>query len=157
MANNKVKHSFKSDITTVENTTILHGQNESLAMFICRRLGIRTTHAREFITLSLANALLMDRKQQDYGPHNISKAGAFGCLLRASDKFERLFNLYKSGRTRRAKEEPIHDSFRDVANYMIIALLVELNRWPNEQINLPELKDTKVCKSEDSPKPTLTK
>lgn len=96
------------------------------------KLALKTQHAKEFLRFALANALLMDRKQQDYGPRNISKGGTFGCVLRASDKFERLFTLYQSGRRKRAINESIEDTFRDISNYMIIALMVEGGKWANE-------------------------
>lgn len=104
----------------------------SLRHDIWETLGIETEHAKEFLRYSLANARLMDRKQRDYGPRNISKGGTFGCVLRASDKFERLFTLYQSGRRKRAINESIEDTFRDISNYMIIALMVEGGKWSNE-------------------------
>ncbi len=65
---------------------------------------------------------LLIEKQKDYGPQNILKFGEFGCLVRASDKVERLINLMKS------KEDPRHeaieDSWKDLRNYAQIALMV---------------------------------
>lgn len=116
--------SFKQDLDTVEKSS-------EQVLDVCNRLGIKTQAARNFVIIALANAQLMDRKQQDYGSRNITKGGVFGCILRASDKFERLFNLYNKRRAK-AVNEPIIDSFRDVGNYMIIALMLENGRWPNE-------------------------
>lgn len=94
-------------------------------------LGLQTQAAREFTRISLANALLMDRKQLDYGPENISKFGTFGVVVRMTDKFERLRELFnKGGRRRKAINESIEDTFRDVSNYAIIALMVERGLWP---------------------------
>jgi hypothetical protein len=98
---------------------------------IVEKLGIKTQAARTFLELSLANVLLMDVKQQDYGSANISKFGAHGCVIRMSDKFERLVHLYKSKR-RKPQNESLIDSFRDLSNYAIIATQCELNLWPNE-------------------------
>ena len=65
---------------------------------------------------------LMIAKQRDYGPHNILDFGELGCLIRANDKVRRLDNLYRG---RRAPEnEPLMDSWRDLANYAIIARMV---------------------------------
>jgi hypothetical protein len=94
-------------------------------------LGIKTHAAKTFLRIALENAILMDRKQLDYGPRNISKGGIFGCLLRASDKFERLFHLFESNR-KRAVNESIEDSFRGISNYMIIAIMLSNKEWPSE-------------------------
>jgi hypothetical protein len=94
-------------------------------------LGLKTLAAKECLRVALANILLIDRKQQDYGPHNIASAGAFGCAVRLNDKSQRLLYLYAHGRRRKAIHESIEDSFRDACNYGIIASVVELGRWPN--------------------------
>lgn len=96
------------------------------------KLGLKTKAAREFLCLALANVMLMDRKQQDYGSTNISGFGTFGVVVRMNDKMERLKSLYNKGKRRKAVNESIKDTFRDVSNYATIALMVELGRWPNE-------------------------
>jgi len=95
-------------------------------------LGIKTEAAKTFVHFALANALLMDRKQQDYGPRNISGFGTFGVTVRMNDKMERLKTLFNRGRRARAVNESIEDTFRDISNYAIIALMIERNEWPNE-------------------------
>jgi len=95
------------------------------------KLGIETSAARLFLAIALENVLLMDAKQKDYGSANIRKGGTFGCVLRSSDKFERLFNLFNN-RRRKAVNESIIDSFRDISNYMNIAIMLEKGQWPNE-------------------------
>ena len=98
---------------------------------VCKALEIDTDAGKTFVRFCLANAMLMNRKQKDYGPRNISQGGTYGCLIRMSDKISRIFNLYnKQGCKRRAINESIEDSFRDIANYSIIALMVENNQWP---------------------------
>lgn len=84
---------------------------------------------REFISISLENACLFDKKQKDYGPRNISDFGVFGCVLRINDKVNRLKTLLGTKR-RKPRNESIEDSFRDNANYSIIALMVERGVWP---------------------------
>lgn len=98
---------------------------------ICGKLNINTAAGRESVRYALANCILVERKQLDYGPHNISKFGAYGCLLRMSDKLERLIHLMKN-RRKRATNESIQDSYRDLSNYAIIALMCEDNKWPRE-------------------------
>ena len=71
------------------------------------------------------------KKQQDYGPHNISAApgGAVnGLLVRMNDKMERLKNLYYSDRE--VQNESLEDSFLDLANYAVICLMVQRGKWP---------------------------
>jgi Nucleotide modification associated domain 1 len=74
---------------------------------------------------------LLITKQADYGPGNINNAfgGPInGLLVRIGDKFERLKNLYKG--SKKPQHEPIEDSFKDMANYAVIALMIERGKWP---------------------------
>lgn len=70
------------------------------------------------------------KKQIDYGPLNIWNApgGATnGLMVRMSDKLERLKNLiYKKIEP---NNESLEDSFVDIANYAIIALMVQRGVW----------------------------
>lgn len=93
-------------------------------------LGLKTSAGREALKITLENIVLLDGKQQDYGSKNISEFGAYGCVVRMSDKFERLKNLYKN-RKKRVVNESIRDSFRDFSNYGIIALMCETGKWPD--------------------------
>ncbi len=70
--------------------------------------------------------LLID-KQRDYGPGNILKFGEFGCLVRASDKLERLINLMDSDRE--PQNESIEDTWKDLRNYAQIAVMVRRNKF----------------------------
>ena len=74
---------------------------------------------------------LLITKQADYGPGNINNAfgGPInGLLVRIGDKFERLKNLFKHDTT--PKYESIEDSFKDMANYAVIALMIQRGTWP---------------------------
>jgi len=74
---------------------------------------------------------LLITKQADYGPGNINNAfgGPInGLLVRIGDKFERLKNLFKNGS--QPKYESIEDSFKDMANYAVIALMIQRGTWP---------------------------
>ena len=74
---------------------------------------------------------LLITKQKDYGPGNINHAygGPInGLLVRIGDKFERLKNLY--GNDIEPNHESTEDSLKDLANYAIIALMVEQGLWP---------------------------
>ena len=83
------------------------------------------------LTKELTDLLLS--KHKDYGPKNISQApgGAInGLRVRMHDKLARINNLVDSGAT--PEHESLEDSFKDMANYAIIGLLVLRNRWDNE-------------------------
>jgi hypothetical protein len=68
----------------------------------------------------------MDRKQMDYGSGNISAFGEFGVLVRMNDKIERLKHLNKMPNP---KNESIEDSYMDLSNYAIIAMMIRRNIW----------------------------
>jgi hypothetical protein len=83
-------------------------------------------------TFSEAVRVLLD-KHDDYGPKNIanSPGGALnGLRVRIHDKTARINHLIDSGSD--AKNEPLRDSFLDLANYAIIAMLVLDGKWPND-------------------------
>jgi len=71
---------------------------------------------------------LWKTKQHDYGPRNISKFGEFGCVVRASDKMERLINLH--GKECSAANEPYIDTWKDLLGYAVIALTILSGQWP---------------------------
>jgi hypothetical protein len=76
---------------------------------------------------------LLLKKHKDYGPKNISQApgGAVnGLRVRMHDKLARINNLFDSGAA--PENESFEDSFKDMANYAIIGLLVLRGRWDND-------------------------
>jgi len=75
---------------------------------------------------------LLLSKHKDYGPRNISDApgGAInGLRVRMHDKLARINNLYDSIRDMAPEHESFEDSFKDMANYAIIGLLVLRGKW----------------------------
>ena len=69
-------------------------------------------------------------KHKDYGPRNIADAPGGpinGLRVRIHDKVARINNLIDSGNSPR--NESFEDSFKDLANYAIIALLVLRDKW----------------------------
>jgi|Wag4MinimDraft_6_1082665.scaffolds.fasta_scaffold00151_15 hypothetical protein len=75
---------------------------------------------------------LLLSKHKDYGPKNIASApgGAInGLRVRIHDKTARINNLYDSIRDMAPEHESFEDSFKDLANYAIIALLVLRGKW----------------------------
>ena len=76
-------------------------------------------------------AELLIRKHKDYGPSNINASpyGPIqGLVVRMWDKVARIVNLTKQDRE--AVNEPLEDSFKDLANYAIIGLMVSRGKWP---------------------------
>ena len=75
---------------------------------------------------------LLISKHKDYGPKNIADApgGAInGLRVRMHDKLARINNLYDSIRDMAPEHESFEDSFKDMANYAIIGLLVLRGQW----------------------------
>lgn len=72
-------------------------------------------------------------KHRDYGPTNISLSPGGplnGLRVRMHDKMARINHLIDTGAT--PEHESLRDSFLDLANYAIIALLVIDKEWPSE-------------------------
>jgi hypothetical protein len=73
------------------------------------------------------------QKQKDYGPKNISQSPGGplnGLRVRMHDKLARINHLVETGAT--PENESLKDSFLDLANYAIIAMLVLDNEWPTD-------------------------
>lgn len=95
------------------------------------RIRATTGLAKAALPVVLENLLILDRKQQDYGSGNLLKFGVQGVVVRANDKLERIINLSK--RTSDAQNEPLADSFLDLANYALIGYLMHTGKWPVEE------------------------
>ena len=83
------------------------------------------------ITRELGDLLLS--KHLDYGPKNITDAPGGpinGLRVRMHDKLARINNLFDSGAS--PEHESLEDSFKDMANYAIIGLLVLRGKWDNK-------------------------
>jgi hypothetical protein len=73
------------------------------------------------------------KKQNDYGPKNISHSPGGpvnGLRVRMHDKLSRINHLIESGAT--PENESLRDSFLDMMNYSAIGLMVLDERWPSE-------------------------
>ena len=76
---------------------------------------------------------LLLSKHKDYGPKNISDSPGGpvnGLRVRMHDKLARINNLVDNNRD--PKHESLEDSFKDMANYAIIGLLVLRKQWDND-------------------------
>ena len=77
-------------------------------------------------------AELMLKKHKDYGPKNISESPGGplnGLRVRMHDKLARINNLIDNNK--QPENESLEDSFKDMANYAIIGLLVLRGKWDN--------------------------
>lgn len=75
-------------------------------------------------------AELLLRKHNDYGPKNISDSPGGplnGLRVRMHDKLARINNLIDNNK--QPENESLEDSFKDMANYAIIGLLVLRGQW----------------------------
>jgi len=73
------------------------------------------------------------KKQNDYGPTNISRAPGGplnGLRVRIHDKISRINHLIDNDVD--PENESLKDSFLDLANYSIIAMMVLEKKWPKE-------------------------
>jgi len=83
------------------------------------------------------------RKQEDYGPLNISLApgGPYnGLRVRMFDKLQRFSHLVDQD-IDTPNYESLRDTFVDLANYAIIGILVQSGQWeglPNEKDRSPQ-------------------
>ena len=94
-------------------------------------LGLTTELAQAVVPVLIRNLLTLEAKQKDYGPHNLTKFGSCGVVVRMGDKMERIINLAKHPRAAAdVCNEPLSDSFLDMANYSLIGYVMQQNIWP---------------------------
>jgi hypothetical protein len=84
---------------------------------------------KEMATLLVDLFETFKKKQACYGKGNIAKFGELGTLVRAYDKIERLYNLVYQQKDNKIPEETIADTWLDLADYALIALLVRSGAW----------------------------
>jgi len=94
---------------------------------------------KEFQKIQLEQYSLFCKKMMDYGKSNITLGGdledendqkysLMGIQIRLNDKINRLKNLLINNKNY-VKNEFIEDTFIDIANYGIIAMLVKRKKW----------------------------
>lgn len=118
--------------TGIEDTVLPQGRQSAKDNFnnpnIKRELYLETNLSN---TVKELSDLLLS-KHKDYGPKNISQAPGGpinGLRVRMHDKLARISNLVDSGAD--PQHESLEDSFKDMANYAIIGLLVLRGQWDN--------------------------
>ena len=94
----------------------------------------------EFKRIQKMQYFLFCRKQHDYGPTNISVGSNLetpeevdlsmtGIWFRINDKVQRIKNLLINKKANAVKNESIVDSFFDLSNYGIMAMIVKNGKW----------------------------
>lgn len=92
--------------------------------------GVPNSFSQEVELIMFELGDLLVSKHKDYGPKNISQSPGGplnGLRVRMHDKLARINNLIDNGKD--PKYEPLEDSFKDLANYAVIALMVMRNKW----------------------------
>ena len=100
---------------------------EQIVATVSEQLGLETAQGKRALALALECVRLLDTKQQDYGPNNISFSGELGIAVRAQDKVCRLRHLL--GKGGEANHEAKRDTYMDMANYGLIGMMLDDNTW----------------------------
>lgn len=72
---------------------------------------------------------ISERKNHDYGADNIGELGIKGVFVRIHDKVKRLKQLVWLAKTPAVEDESVQDTFLDLANYGLIALMLMTGWW----------------------------
>ena len=99
-----------------------------LAKETCESLGLKDGMTHRFMLAAFAAARVFDHKQQKYGPDNIAEFGEIGVMIRVNDKVKRRVNLWRTDQA--PGDETIEDTWGDIANYALIALMCRWGLWP---------------------------
>lgn len=94
---------------------------------LCDQLGLQTELGRKAFANFCACAVLLDTKNRDYGPGNISAFGERGVIVRLNDKVERLKTLVWNAKS--PEHEKVEDTWMDIANYGVIGMMCHSGDW----------------------------
>lgn len=70
---------------------------------------------------------LLESKRRSYGTTNLIRFGGIGIVIRASDKIDRLANLYRDGGMVSGDGDSRLDAWRDLIGYGVLGLLHEID------------------------------
>ena len=96
------------------------------------KIQLDTVAGKRALFMAAECVSLLDAKQKDYGPGNISRVGVKGLSVRLYDKIERLANLLMD-KEESPQNESLEDTFKDIANYGLIGLMLLRGEWPSEE------------------------
>ena len=94
---------------------------------VAKYLGLTTELGKTALKTFLECAILLDEKNRDYGPGNISAFGEKGVIVRVNDKVERLKTLVWGDK--HPEHEKVSDTWLDLANYGVIGLMCHRGEW----------------------------
>ena len=89
-------------------------------------LDLKTDMGVQAMKLALKFVKVLDEKQQDYAPDNITISGELGVIVRSQDKLCRLKHLLGK---ETVNNESVSDSWMDLANYGLIGYMVHNGKW----------------------------
>lgn len=72
---------------------------------------------------------LLKAKNRTYGDNNVLKIGKLGVLNRVEEKVERLKNMIENNIEDKESKE---DSWKDIAGFGIIGVMLERDKWNKE-------------------------
>jgi len=106
-------------------------QKNKLVDQIVSTLGVKTPMGKEIAKVSLECIKLFDEKQLDYGSTNIGASGEIGVAVRLQDKVSRMRHILLKALKGETSviNEPLADTYQDVANYGMIGMLLNRNIW----------------------------
>lgn len=67
---------------------------------------------------------LLIAKRRSYGPHNLTRFGPIGIIIRASDKIDRLTTMCQNDTVASADGDTMDDAWRDLIGYAVLGLLL---------------------------------
>ncbi len=120
-------HAIGQLIDGEEFVSILRPMHQSPISAVCEQNSVDTEMGKRAMEVAIENIALLDSKHQDYGAGNIAAFGEYGIMVRMSDKMERLKRLLTNAAE--PNNESIEDTYKDLCNYAIIALMVRRNLW----------------------------
>lgn len=100
---------------------------QKYAELMAQDLGLETELGKAALKNFIECAVLLDEKNRDYGPGNISAFGEKGVIVRLNDKVERLKTLVWGDK--HPEHEKVSDTWLDIANYGVIGLMCHRGEW----------------------------
>jgi hypothetical protein len=94
---------------------------------LSRELGLQTDIARKALEVAAECIKLLDEKQLAYGMENVRWLGEQGLNYRVGEKVLRIKHLLSTKYD--PATESLEDSWKDIINLSVIALMVRRNLW----------------------------
>ena len=101
---------------------------QEIVDFLYNELALTEELSKDFIKVALSDMITFDKKQSDYGSHNIATFGEKGVIVRLSDKMARAINLVWGNKE--PANEKIEDTYQDLSVYGVIIRMCRRGLWP---------------------------